>query len=143
MSSRTRARGFIALLSVIIIGAVLLIVGLATASLGQSQLVVAAGTHEEHRTRDYAAACLEEVMLRLKRNETTPFASYPAVVPMPGVPAACSVTSVTGSGTSRTVNVTSTAGFFTKAVTAALTKQTNPGGQAVAWTVTTWTEVDP
>jgi hypothetical protein len=138
-----RARGFIAMLSVIVIGAILLIVGLATASMGQTQLQVAAGTHEEHRTRDYAAGCLEEAMMRLKRDETTPFASYPAVIPMPGVADTCSITSLTGSGSTRTVAVSSTVGFFTKAVSATLTKQTNPGGQAVAWVITSWTEVDP
>jgi hypothetical protein len=135
----TPQRGFIALLSVIIIGAILLVIGLATASIGQSQLQVAAGTHEEHRTRDYAAACLEEAILRIKRNEAY---TGPTTVPMPGIAAACTVTSVSGAGTSRTVNVTSTVGFFTKAVVVALTKQTGPGG-AIAWTVTSWTEVDP
>jgi len=140
----TSSRGFIALLSVIIIGAILLIVGLATASLGQSQLQVAAGTNEEHRTRDYAAACLEEAILRLKRNETTPFPYYPAVVPLPDVAAACSITAMTGSGTARTVNVTSsTVGFFTKSVVVNLAKQTSPDGNAIAWVVTSWTEVDP
>ena len=142
----TNRRGFIALISVTIIGAILLMVGLATAAISQTQLQVAASTHEELRNRDYAAACLEEAILRLKLNEGY---AGPTVVPFPGTAATCTVSAVGADPADpsnlakRQVLIVSAVGLFTKKIDARLLKLTNPAGNAVAWKVNGWLEVDP
>jgi hypothetical protein len=110
-------------------------VGLATASLGQTQLSVAAATDLEHVSRDYVAACLDEAIIRLKRDS-----GYAGLHTVPIGDGTCTLT-VSGAGSSRTVSVTATSGFYTKNVTAALTQSAAGGG--TRWTVSSWQETVP
>jgi hypothetical protein len=133
--ARIDNRGVIALVTVIVIGALLLMVGLATAQLGQTQLIVVGQADQGQWARHYAVACVEEAVFRLRRNPT--FAG--TTVPIDGY--TCDVT-VSGVGVYRDVVSTATVGDYTKSLTVQLYFQNVTGGGST-WTIESWEETDP
>lgn len=134
MTMRQDNRGVIALVTVVIIGALLLMVGLATAQIGQTQLVSVSQADRGQWARQYAVACVEEAVFRLRANPN--FSG--TTVPIDGYD--CTV-SLTGLGVNRTVTATSTVGDYTKTITAGLFFRSVAGGGA-AWTIDSWEESD-
>jgi hypothetical protein len=137
-SSATDAasRGMIGLLTVIVIGAVTLAVGIAASFIGQTQLTVAGYVDRGHLARTLAATCLEEATFRLKLN-----ANYAGgTVPIDEL--SCTVT-VAGTGSTRTVTATATVDGHTKTLVATATLLQNASFNARAWTLSAWAEQDP
>lgn len=129
-------RGVVALITVIIMGATLLTIGLAIAFVSQTELLIAAGAGRERQALAVAMSCLEEAVHRLKLNSsyaggTIPIDTY-----------SCTVT-VSGTGSTRTVSSTSTVDVYTKGAVATLTLKQNAALNANAWEVTAWAESDP
>lgn len=137
MSVLHRQQGFVALLAVLLLGTIMLIGGLATSSIGQTQLRATISSYAELRARNFAAACLEEAVMRLKRNS-----SYGGAATVPIDDGTCSIT-VTGTGTSRTITVTATVEDHTKTTVAELQKRLVPGNAAMAWVIDSWQETLP
>lgn len=132
----TNERGIIALTTVIIIGAIILAVGVSAALVGQTEITLAGQSDREYLARGLASACIDEAMLRLKRNSGYTGGSVP-------IGSDTCVAAVTGSGSSRTITATATSDVFTKAVTVAASLKSNVAGNASAWHIDSWTEGDP
>lgn len=136
LSTLHSKRGVIALVTVVIMGAMLLSLGLAIASLAQTELIIASSVAHEREAFSLATTCIEEAAHRLKLN-----ASY-AGGTVPLGTQSCTV-SVSGSGSTRTVIASSTSDIYTKSVTVTLTLKQNAALNARAWEVTAWAEADP
>ncbi|KPJ85206.1 hypothetical protein AMJ57_03930 [Parcubacteria bacterium SG8_24] len=131
-----RCRGLVALVTVVIIGALVLSIGLAATFANQTGIILSGEADREHTVRALASACLEEAMLRLKRD-----GSYVGgTIPISG--SSCSVT-VSGAGSSRTIDTTATYGDFTKSLQAIAALQSNGAANARSWRMESWSEVDP
>lgn len=133
---RNGDRGMIGLLTVIVIGALVVAIGLAASTLGQSQLLLAGHADREDIIRSLAIVCLEESTYRLKLNSaytggTVPFGSD-----------TCTLT-VSGSGSTRTVVASASRDNYTKTLTATATLKQNAALSAKAWAITVWSENDP
>ena len=129
-------RGFIGLLTVIVLGAMILSIGISTAFIGQTQLTLSAHADYEYAVRELVSACVEESVHRLKLDS----AYAGGTVPLGSD--TCTV-AVSGSGTTRTIAATATVNGYTKAVTATATLKQNASLNAKAWSVTAWSENDP
>jgi hypothetical protein len=135
-SFHSAPRGFIGLLTVIVLGALILSIGITTAFVGQTQLILAAHADHEYAVRALVTACVEESVHRLKLNSGYAGGTVPLGAD------ACTVT-VSGSGSSRTIAATATVDGYTKAVAATATLKQNAAANARAWSVTAWAEADP
>ncbi len=136
LSTSRFKRGVVALITVIIMGASLLTIGLTIAFISQTELVISAGAGRERQALALAMSCLEEASHRLKNNS-----SYTGgTVPIDGN--TCTVT-VSGSGGTRTVTASSTVDVYTKGVSATFTLKQNAALNSKAWEVTAWSETDP
>lgn len=129
-------RGATLLLTVIIIGAIIVAAGISAAFLGQTEMIIAGGADRAFLARSYAQSCAEEALYRLKSDEL-----YTGGAITSGVDG-CSV-SVTGTGTTRTVTATATSGDISKTVSVDAVLVQNASLKAKAWTVDSWTVVDP
>jgi len=129
-------RGMIALMTVILLGAMLLIVGISAAFIGQTDVIIAGQIDRGHYVRSLAGTCVEEAMHRLKLD--------PAYIggTIPIGPGNCTVT-VSGSGTTRTVVGAATYDGFTKTIGVSASRRGNIAGNAHAWNIDSWQEVDP
>lgn len=132
----SKKKGLIALLTVIIIGAIVLSIGLAAAFIGNTAIIVAGHADREYSTRMLASACVEEAMHRLKLDSgftsgTIPIGSDTCVI------------SMSGSGSNRTITLTATSGQYTKTITIGGLLKQNVAANARAWTVDSWVEGDP
>lgn len=126
----------VGLLTVIVIGAMAVTVGIAASFIGQTQLTVAGYVDRGHLARSLAATCLEEATYRLKLN-----ANYAGgTVPIDAL--SCSVT-VAGAGTTRTLTATATVDGHAKTLVATATLLQSPSFNARAWTLSAWAEQDP
>ncbi len=130
------ARGFIGLVTVILIGALILALGVAAAFIGQTQLIIAGQIDRAHAARQAVDACVDEALHRLKKDEL--YAGGAVTVG----PLNCTVT-VSGSGDSRTVVASASDGDVTQAVTVSAVRKQNTAGNAKAWSVDVWTEANP
>lgn len=136
LSSPYPARGFIGLLTVIVLGALVLSIGITTAFVGQTQLILAGHVDHEYAVRALVSSCVDEAVHRLKLD-----ASYVGgTIPLGAD--SCTVT-VSGSGSSRTIAATATIDGYTKAVAATATLKQNAAMNAAGWSVTAWAETDP
>ncbi|HSD12857.1 MAG TPA: hypothetical protein VLC10_04825 [Patescibacteria group bacterium] len=134
--SRADERGVIALLTMIVLGALVVSIGIAAGLVGHSQLVVEAVTDHERQVRALASTCLEEAVYRVKLDP----AYAGGTVPLEGE--TCAVT-VSGAGGTRTVTATAAVASHTKSLTATLTLKQNAALSARAWSVTAWQEGNP
>jgi|SRR5687768_17162322 len=135
-SSRRFAPGFIGLLTVIVIGALVLSIGISTAFVGQTQLILAGHADYEYAVRALVTACVEESVHRLKIDS-----GYTGgTVPLGND--SCTVT-VSGAGSTRSILATATINGYTKAVTATATLKQNASLNSRAWSITAWSENDP
>jgi hypothetical protein len=141
---RTSSRGVIALLTVVIIGAVMLTLGIASALSGHVQVIVAGQSAMANDVRELAASCLEEGIGRMKQNPNHPVSTV-FTVPMDSRSCTVTLTASTGSGigATRTLSSVATVEGFTKTLVATLTWRQNASGNAAGWAVTSWTEQDP
>lgn len=129
-------RGVTVLITVIIIGALIVTLGISAAFLGQSELIMTSNTDRANVARGLAASCVEEAMHRLKLNPAYTGGTIPIVS------AQCTVT-ITGAGSGRTVTASATSGEITKTVSVIASLQQNTGLTASGWTIDAWQEVDP
>ncbi len=121
-----RQSGVIGLLTVVVLGALILTLGLSAAIIGQTQIFISGSADRGQAARAQAEACLDEALQRLKLN-----ASFTAAV-LPFGADSCAVT-VSGSGAFRTVHATSSSGGYSKGLTAVVSLRQSPGLTARAW----------
>ena len=135
---RTRQdHGFVLLVTVILIGAVILSIGIAAAFLGQTDVILAGQADRDVIARNLAQTCIEEALHRLKLNSGYTGGTVPIGTD------SCTAT-VTGSGSSRTiVAAASTDSTFTKTITVAASLKQNTAANASGWHVDSWSETDP
>jgi hypothetical protein len=132
----TTERGVIALITVIILSALILIVGISAAFIGQTDIIIAGQVDRGNYARSLALTCAEEGMHRLKLD-----ASYTGgTIPISST--TCTV-SITGSGASRTITSSATYDNHTKTIEVSATRRDNGAGNARAWNISGWQEVDP
>lgn len=129
-------QGVIALLAVIIIGAMIVAIGISTSFIAQTEIVLSGDVDREYSTRMLAVACLEEAAFRLKLNT----AYVGGTIPIESD--SCTV-AISGSGSTRTVTATATVDGYTKTVTVVASLRQNAAANARAWTIDSWTEGDP
>ena len=129
-------RGMIALVTVIVIGATLLTIGISAAMIGQTDLVISGHADRERSTRLLASACAEEALHRLKLN-----AAYSGGTI--GIGTDSCTASVAGSGSTRTVTVSATVEGYTKSVIVGALLKQNVAGNARAWAIDSWSEGNP
>jgi len=129
-------RGVIALMTIIVIGALIMVVGISASFIGQTEIVLSGDVDSEHAARMVASACVEEAIYRLKLDE-----SY-AGGTVPIGSATCTVT-VSGSGTTRTVTASATVSSHTKTLNVGALRKQNVAGNARGWTVDSWAEGNP
>ncbi|MBI4458327.1 hypothetical protein HY633_05170 [Candidatus Uhrbacteria bacterium] len=136
-SPRTQERpGFIAMLTVVIIGALVLTLGIAAALQGQTETLMAGQADYEQYVRSVAQTCIDEALHRLKLDSGYAGGTVPIGADT------CTVT-VSGGGSSRTIVSTATSDVFTKVITVAASLKQNVPANARAWHVDAWTESDP
>lgn len=131
-----RGRGVIALMTVIILGAILLVVGISAAFIGQTDVILSGQSDRGHYAGVLATTCAEEAMHRLKLDPAYTGGTVPVG------PYACTVT-VSGSGFARTVTSAATYGGHTKTVSVSASLRQNASVNARAWNIDGWQEVDP
>lgn len=133
---RHAQRGVVALITVVIIGALILIIGLAGSRLGQTEIVVSNDVAREKEARALVSACVEEAMYRLKRND-----SY--VGGTLTIDEVSCVVAVSGSGSTRSVVATAEVSDHFVSVTVGATRKANAASNSHGWSVDTWSEGDP
>ncbi len=131
-----RSAGFIGLLTVIVLGAIILSIGVSTAFVGQTQLILAGHADHEYAVRALVSSCVEEAVHRLKLDPSYAGGTVP-------LGADSCTAAVSGSGSSRTISATATSGGYTKTVSATATLRQNAAASASGWSVTAWQEGDP
>ncbi len=130
------ARGAVALASVIVAGAILLVVGISIAYIGQTEVILAGDADWSQSARYASGTCLEESLLRLKRDSaytggTLTLAGY-----------TCSV-AVSGSGSSRTITANATTDIYVKAISVTVSRRSNSANSASGWHIDTYQELSP
>jgi hypothetical protein len=133
---RRDQQGIIAMITVVVIGAMILSVGISAALIGQTEIILSGHTDREYAARSLATACVEEALHRLKLN-----AGY-AGGTVPVGAESCSVT-VTGSGAGRTITATASSAEFTKSISVTASLRQNSAGNARAWHIDAWAGIDP
>ncbi len=131
-----REAGVIGLLTVVVLGAFILTIGLSAAYIGQSQIVAGGGADGEQYVRELAAACVDEAVYRLKLDSAYAGGALPLDVD------SCTVT-VTGTGSGRTIAASASAGGYSKSFTIEVSLRQNPSLTAAAWHVDGWAENNP
>lgn len=134
--NRTAGRGAVALLTVIILGALVLVVGLSAARVGQTEVIIAGQLDRGHHARTMAMSCAEDALYRLKLDS-----SYVGGALSLGE-IECTV-EVTGSGDTRTVVARAVSGDYTQSVTVNALLRRNQAGNARGWSVDTWQDGGP
>lgn len=132
-----RPRGVIALITVIILGALILAVGLSASFTGQTETILSGQLDREQLARILAQTCVDEAMHRLKLDST-----YTGGTVLVGASDTCTV-SVSGSGSSRTITLAATSDIFTKTIVIGASLKQNAAANASAWHIDSWTESDP
>ncbi len=128
-------RGAIVLLTVILIGAMVVTIGVTAAFVGQTQVIVGGQMDARTRVLLLASTCLDEAAYRLKRDAAYVGGSVPVGND------SCTVV-VAGSGATRTLTATASSGDFTRAVEVTATRRQNAAANATGWSLGAWTEVD-
>lgn len=136
LGDRPTGRGFIGLVTVIMIGALVLAIGLTAVFIGQTQIIISGQIDRAQVARQTVAACVDEALYRLKKDET-----YAGGTVNVGT-LSCAL-AVTGSGASRTITASAAFGDITQAVTVSAALKQNGAGNARGWSVQSWTEANP
>ena len=131
-----RDRGLIALITVIIIGASLLTLGITASFIGQTEIIISGQNDREYVARTLLTSCVEEASYRLKLANT-----YTGGTILIGSDT-CAI-SISGSGSTRTVVVSASSGTSTKSATVELSLKQNSGLYTTAWGISSWNEADP
>lgn len=134
--ARLASRGMVGLLTVIVIGAMMLAVGITASFIGQTQLTVTGYVDRGHLARTLAVTCFEEAAFRLKLNAAYVGGTVPIDTET------CTVT-VSGSGSTRTVTASATVDGHVKTIVATATLLQNAAQNARAWSLSAWAEQDP
>jgi hypothetical protein len=131
-----RFRGYIALLAIVIIAALILAAGISAAFVAQTQIIISGHVEREQVVREALSACVEEALQRLKLD-----AGYTGGAIILG--SQTCTAAVAGAGLTRTLTVTAADGQYSQTVAVdALLKQ-NGSGKAKGWSITNWAESVP
>ncbi|MDD5252121.1 MAG: hypothetical protein PHT12_05840 [Patescibacteria group bacterium] len=134
-------RGVIGLMTVIIMGAIILSLGMTAAFLGQTQLITLGDIDRERTLQQVAETCVDEAIMRLKMNSgyaggTVPVGSDSCTVVVSGSGATCN-------SSTRTVAVTATSGGYTKTLNITAGLFCNTAGNSRGWDIRVWRETAP
>ncbi len=129
-------RGAVALITVIVLGSLLLILGLSASYVGQTEIIIAGQMDRGQHARTLAATCIEEALHRLKLDDA--YAGGTIDIDSDS----CAVT-IIGAGSSRTITSTAISGDFTKNIEVIASLRQNADTDASAWNIDSWTELDP
>jgi hypothetical protein len=128
--------GVALLMTMIMIGALVLAIGLSVAFFTQTQVIISGHIDYAQSLRQAAYACVDEAFHRLK--------SEPAYAGGSLTLGTASCTSVvSGSGLNRTLVVTANEASYALKVTAEATLRENSTGNATGWEVLSWRETNP
>lgn len=126
----------IAMMTIIIIGALILTIGISSAFQGQTEIVLVGQSDRRAIVSSLFDSCIEEALYRLKLD-----ASYTGGTVPIGTDT-CTVT-VSGSGSSRTISATASSDVHSKTVSVGVSLKQNAAGNAKAWHVDSWSEQNP
>jgi len=131
-----RQQGAVLLITVIMLGAMLLIMGLSAAHIGQTEIIIAGQMDRGQHALTRAVTCVEEALYRLKRDSSYPGGSIDVgdVV--------CSVT-ITGTGDSRTITSAASSDIYTKTIRVEASSLKNNDANAEVWSIDSWQQVNP
>lgn len=130
-------RGQVALITVIMVSAIILITGISAAYIGQTEVILNGNYDRGEYARSLVETCGDEALHRLKLNS-----SYTGGTVSVGASDTCTI-AVSGSGTSRTLTLSATSDVYTAAATVAASQKTNTAGNAQGWHIDSWTEINP
>lgn len=125
--------GYIGVVTVLVISAIALTIGVTAALLGINEMQFSYYTDQSAVVLHQADGCLEEGMYRLKLDPSYTGGSIPYA------DASCTVT-VSGAGGTRTVTSTLTHGDFTKTIQGSVTFSTNTSATTEGIDLTEWSE---
>jgi len=127
------APGVVALLTMIILGALILAIGATVSYVGQTQVILSGQFDRGQAVREAAFSCVDEALGRLKKDAGFTSGSLP-------VGAITCTMSVSGSGSSRTIVASATDGDLVQKVNVDAGLRLNPGGHARGWEILSWQE---
>ena len=126
-------KGYIGIVTVLIVTAITLTVGVTIALLGVNEAIQGSQIDEGQEVAQKADGCLEEAHLRLKLNPGYTGGSIPYL------DGTCTV-SVSGVGAARTITSTLTLGEYTRTIQGQISLVTNAAVDAEGIDATSWTE---
>ena len=126
-------RGFIGVVTVLIVAAITLTIAITIALLGTNELLLGFESDQSQEVLQYADGCAEEGYYRLKRNS----AYTGGTIPYTAVN--CTI-SVSGAGANRTITASVTSNDFTRTVDSDVVLQSNTSGDADGVDLTDWDE---
>ena len=126
-------RGVTLLLTMILIGALVLALGLSAAYFSQTQIIITGHIDYAQSLRQASFACVDEAFVRLKSDP-----NFTGDTLELGMDTCTSV--VSGSGLSRTITVDATEGDYALKIVATATLRENASLNATGWEVTNWLE---
>ena len=126
--------GFVALVTVLVISAIMLTLGLFTSAAAINEMMAGFSWDQAERALQITDACVDEAVFRLKSDSSYTGGTL-------SVNGGTCTSSVTGSGSTRTVTSTGTLGDFTKKISATATFVTNIAGTANTVDLTHWEEI--
>jgi len=129
-------RGFIGLITVIILGLIILVLGLSASFTGQTQLIIAAGADRAENARQANEACVDEALNRLRLDN-----GYTGSFTLAVGSVTCSAT-VSGVSPTKTIAVATTDGSYVQSATVTATRRSNGAGNAKGWGVSAWQEAN-
>ncbi|MBI3626423.1 hypothetical protein HY224_00040 [Candidatus Uhrbacteria bacterium] len=127
-------QGFVALVTVLVISAIMLTISLFMSSAAINDLLYSYASDQSERALQIADGCIDEAIFRLKKNSG--YAG--STLSLNG--GSCTVV-VAGAGNSRTLTSTGTLGSYTRKITATVSFITNAGGNANSVDLTHWEEI--
>jgi hypothetical protein len=132
-TKRHNQKGYIAIITVVVISVVTLIIGLTVALSGINETVIGLENDQSHELLQALDGCVEEGYFRLKRDAgytggTIPYTSINCTL------------SISGGGVSRTIVATGIFGDLTRTVTVDVSLENNTGVTSEAVGIDTWEE---
>jgi len=128
--------GIIGLVTVIVVGVMVLITGIAASYVGQTDTIVSGHNDRDLITRNLAESCLEEAFYRLKKDAAYAGGTVP-------VGSDTCMVAVSGGGATRTITVTAIIDDYTKSLTVSAVRQENAAANARGWKADSYVENDP
>lgn len=124
------------LVTVIMIGAMLLVMGLSAAHIGQTEIIIAGQMDRGQHALVRATACMEEALFRLRQDSDYSGGSLDIG------DVACDV-AIAGVGDSRTVTCTASSDIYFKTLQVEASLLQNAATTAKVWSIDSWRQVDP